>query len=73
VSNMCGCPPPPHAPTEIATWPAISAAVPIPDSAYDFTSNPGEVFDSCFPNAFRDSPSLAGLPNSTAYTVSGLV
>jgi hypothetical protein len=42
---MCGCSPPPHTATETATWPAISATVPIPDSAYDFSSTPGEVLD----------------------------
>ena len=43
-ANVCD-PPPPHEATETATWPAISATAPIPDSAYDTKSYPGEVVD----------------------------
>jgi hypothetical protein len=57
---MCGCPPPPHAPTETATWPAISAAAPIPDSAYDFSSTPGEVLDKQTCLVWKRYPSPMG-------------
>jgi hypothetical protein len=44
-SNMCGCPPPPHAPVETPTWPSISAEVPISASAYDVKTDTKEVVD----------------------------
>ncbi len=43
--DVCGCAPPPHEPTKkIDAWP-ISKEKPIPDSAYDYTSNSDEVLD----------------------------